>query len=102
MKNIAKFVSPDGNETLTIVAAQGKRGINVKASVKSGSGKGAPKAQTGCRAKFDKVDEAVSAFEKLCAESLKRGWTRKAISAKNVFSAIPAPSALPAKKGKAA
>lgn len=90
MKNVAKFTS-DG-QTLTIVAAQGKKGFNVKASVKTGSGKGAAKAVTGCRETFKTVGEAVSAMDKLKTEATKRGWTVMAMTVRNAFSAIPAPA----------
>lgn len=100
-KSIAKFTSADKSQTLTIVAAQGKKGFNVKASVKTGSGKGAPKAVTGGRGSFDTADKAGAAFNKLKAEAVKVGWTEVKISAKNAFTSIPAPVAVPEKTAKA-
>ena len=92
MKTIAKFRNAD--QTLTIAAASGKSGINVKASVKTGQGKGAPKAQTGCRQTFKSETDARGAFDKLVSEARTRGWTELAVQpiVRNAFSSIPAPS----------
>jgi predicted DNA-binding WGR domain protein len=92
MKNIARFKSTD--QTLTIAAVSGKSGFNVKASVKTGSGKGAPKAQTGCRQRFQTEAEARSAFDKLVSEARARGWSEMAVQPieRNAFSSIPAPA----------
>ena len=94
-----KFTSQDGTQTLTIVAAHGKRGWNVKASIKTGTGKGADKAVTGCRETFKAEAEAKSAFAKLVAEGTKRGWVEKVVTTRNAFSSIPEPKG---KKAKAA
>ena len=83
-----------GDQMLTLTMQQGKRGFNVKASVKTGSGKGAPKADTGCRESFKTEAEAKSAFSKLTAEATKRGWVEQAATTtRNAFTAIPAPTA---------
>ncbi len=89
MKQTARFTSPDLSETMTIVAAAGKKGYNVKASIKRGKGKGAPKAKTGCRATFKTEKEANSTFSKLTKEALARGWKEQEVSTRSAFSAIP-------------
>lgn len=99
-KHFAKFSSAD--QTLTVIAQQGKKGWNVKASLKTGSGKGTPKAKPGCREQFKKEDEAVAAFNKLVAEAKKAGWTKVEVASKNSFTTIPAPAAKGLAKTKAA
>ena len=93
MKTIARFRNAD--QTLTIAAVSGKSGINIKASVKTGQGKGAPKAQTGCRQTFKSETDARGAFDKLVSEARSRGWTELTVQpiVRNAFTAIPAPSA---------
>ena len=88
----ARFTSPDTTETMTIIGAQGKRGWNVKVSIKKGKGKGQPKAKTGCRETFKTEKEAKSAFDKLVKESKARGWKELEVSTRSAFSAIPEPS----------
>lgn len=100
-KKIAKFTAD--NQTLTIVAAQGKSGINVKASVKTGKGKGQPKAVTGGREKFDNEVDAVKAFDKLVRVAVSKGWTSVARTVKNAFTVneLPGPTAPVVKLTKA-
>jgi hypothetical protein len=90
--SVAVFKNVDSSEKLTIVASHGKSGWNVKASVKVAGGKGAPKAKTGARAKFDNVKDAVAAFDKLCAQAIKRDWRKVEKTVRNAFDEIPAPS----------
>jgi hypothetical protein len=101
MNTIAKFRNAD--QTLTIAAVSGKSGINIKASVKTGRGKGAPKAQTGCRQTFKSETDARGAFDKLVSEARSRGWTELAVQpvVRNAFTSIPAPSPVNAKGTKA-
>lgn len=85
-----------GDQTMTIVAAEGKSGWNVKASIKTGNEKvkdGGVKAITGARAKFDNEAEAVKVVAKLVKDAEGKGWTKREISAKNAFTEIPAPTA---------
>lgn len=77
-------------QTLTIVAAQGKKGWNVKASLKELKGKGTPKAKTGARAKFDTEKDAKKAFDGLVKETLTRGWVKVDRAERNAFTEIPA------------
>ena len=103
MKTLAKFRNAD--QTLTIAAVSGKSCINIKASVESGHGKRAPKAQTRCRQTFKSENDARGAFEKLVSEARSRGWTELAVQpiVRNAFTSIPAPSASapkPVKNGK--
>lgn len=95
-KTTLRFSSPDSSQALTIVAAQGKRGINVKASIKDGKLKGGPKAQTGCRKVVQSEQDARSAIDAMVKEAVKAGWTKVTLgdgthSSKNAFVAIPAP-----------
>lgn len=87
-----KTVFVSGDQTLTIVAAQGKTGFNVKASVKNGKGKGTPKAITGARAKFTNAVEAEKAVKKLTEEAVSQGWAVKPVTSRNAFTSIPAPT----------
>lgn len=89
--NKAVFTCAD--QTLTLVATEGKKGFNVKASMKTGKGKGQPKAITGCRETFKTLAEATAALTKLGEEALKRGWTAVTITKRNSFDAIPVPTA---------
>lgn len=99
MKNIkVVFASPDSKQTLTITASQGKKGINVKASIKTGKGKGTAKAQTGAREVVKTEQEAQAAVDTLAAHAKKSGWVKKAITSKNAFTMIPAPSGVSSKK----
>lgn len=91
MKNIRKFISPDNSQVLTIVAQTGKSGINVKASMKQ-AGKGVPKAVTGGRAKPTSEQEAIDLVAKMANDATKLGWVPVAVSVKNAFTEIPAPS----------
>jgi hypothetical protein len=84
-----KKVFTAGNETITIVAAEGKKGWNVKVSHKRGKGKGADKASTGCRETFSTKALAEAAVTKLAAETVKRGWSEKQVYTRSAFSAIP-------------
>lgn len=63
-----QILSAEG-QTLTIVAAEGKSGWNVKASLKEQKGKGTPKAKTGARQKFTDEAGAKKAFDKLVKEA---------------------------------
>lgn len=83
MKNIAKYSS--GNQLLTISAISGKRGVNVKATLKIGK----EKAQTGCRETYKDDKTAQKAFDKLCSESESRGWNKKTTSSRTAFTTIP-------------
>lgn len=83
------YQNTDKSQTLTIVAAQGKSAINVKASVKTGKGKGAPKAVTGGRGSFQTLDESVAHFDMLNEQAVKAGWTRIQRTNRNAFTTIP-------------
>ncbi len=86
MKNITKFNNSDKSQTLTVSALQGKTGYNVRASYKLTK---TARAQTGCRATFTTAAEAQSAFDALCAECVKRGWTAVERNAKQSFTELP-------------
>ena len=102
MKNIAKFASPDGTQNLTVSATSGKKGINVKVTVKGiGKTKDVGRAQTGCRHKYESEQEAQKGFDKLVAETKARGWTPVVAQSRNAFVAIPEAPKAKAVKGKA-
>lgn len=99
MKNVSKFISADKTQRMTVVIASGKKGFNLKASVKTGTGKGQPKAVTGCRAKYDTVAEATKGYEAVLAGVKAQGWTSVAVTVKNAFDLKSIPSgAKPAAK----
>lgn len=91
MKQVAKFTSADGSQTLTIVAATGKTGHNVKASIKTGKGKGQPKATVGGRSKHSNENDALEAFQLHVKQAELEGWQRAATSTRNAFVTIPPP-----------
>lgn len=92
MKNITKFTNADKSQRMTVVVAQGKKGFNLKASVKTGTGKGQPKAVTGCRETYKTAPEAVKGYEAVVAGVKARGWTEVAVSVKNAFDLKSIPS----------
>lgn len=85
----AKFYNADQSMSLTITATEGKSGQNVKATMK-GVGKGADRALTGARGKYDSEKDAQKAFDKLVSEAEKNGWVRTTTRVKNAFTEIPA------------
>lgn len=91
-KMIAKFNAEGSDQTLTVVAAKGKRGINLKSSVKTGKGKGQPKAVTGTRATVLTEADAKTRFDALVRDAEKAGWKRVTVTSKNAFTSIPAPA----------
>lgn len=103
MKNTALFVSPDKTQKLTIVLALGKRGYNVKCTVK-GIGKDAPKAITGGRESFKDLPDASKAFEALKTAVTGKGWTVGVKREKNAFTidSIPVAPGAKAKTAKSA
>jgi hypothetical protein len=89
------------NQTLTLTSAEGKRGWNVRASLKTGGGKGSPKAITGCRQIVKTEPEAKKVIERLAADAIARGWVEVVKTTRNAFSEVP-PPASPAAKAKPA
>src|SRR5258706_7937648 len=85
MKQTAKFTSADGGAKLSIQAKQGKKGVNVLATLKN---PGQP-AQTGCRATFSTEADATKQFAALKADAVKNGWTETVKKDRNAFTAIP-------------
>jgi hypothetical protein len=84
-----RFVSPDGKATLTVIRSVGKRGINVRASLKADGDK---KAATGCRSTHTTEAEANAAVEALKNATLQRGWTERVkttAASKQAFTEIP-------------
>lgn len=84
-----RFVSPDGKATLTVIRSVGKRGINVRASLKADGDK---KASTGCRSTHSTEAEANAAVSQLKSATLQRGWTERVKTAgatKQAFTEIP-------------
>lgn len=92
LKNLTTvFQSQDKTQTLTIVAARGKSAYNVKASVKTGKGKGSAKAVTGCRASFAESTDAEELFQKLVEDAKSTGWVKVDKRVRNAFTEIPKP-----------
>ncbi len=87
MTTTLRFVSPDGKSMLKVLKTQGRRGINVRASLKTESD---TKAQTGCRSTHATDAEAEKAVETLREATLQRGWiAQQAKAVRNAFGEIP-------------
>jgi hypothetical protein len=96
MKNqVARFTG-GVNSTLEVQLTTGKKGQNVRVSVRTPG----EKTQTGCRNLFTEPAKATAKFDALVADALKRGWIAKA--PRNAFTEVPAPptgkTAAPRKK----
>ena len=101
MKNISRFVSPDGSQKITVTAIGGKKGFNLKATVK-GTAKDSPKAMTGMRATYASEKEAQAAFDKVVKETKARGWVEQPRNLRNAFTVIPEAPVAKASKSKTA
>lgn len=93
MKNklVSVFRDATTDQMLTIVAQHGKSAFNVKASVKTGKGKGSPKAVPGCRHSVQTQEEAQEIYSSLVDQAEKAGWTRVPRTSRNAFQEIPKP-----------
>lgn len=82
------------NSVLTVMLHTGKRGHNLKVSVRTPG----EKTTTGLRSTVKEDAEAAAQFKALCADAVKRGWTPRA--GRSTFAEMPAPPT--AKSAKAA
>lgn len=80
------------NSTLMVMLHTGKRGHNLKVSVRTPG----EKTTTGMRSTVKDDAEAMEQFKALCADAVKRGWTPKA--GRSTFSEMPAPPTAKAAK----
>ena len=99
MKNITRFISPDGSQKITVSAIGGKKGFNLKATVK-GTAKDSPKALTGMRATYATEKEAQATFDKVVKETKARGWVEQPRNLRNAFTTIPEAPVAKGTKGK--
>lgn len=88
---VSVFRDEKADQSLTIVAQHGKSAFNVKASVKTGKGKGSPKAVPGCRHSVQTQEEAQEIYKSLVEQAEKAGWTRVPRTSRNAFQEIPKP-----------
>jgi len=106
MKNTkARFVSAD--HVMSVTMRQGKKGINVAATVRAPG----RKALTGSRSTHETEAAATEAYDALRNDAVAKGWTAKTKQARsaNAFAEIPTAAdvatltaSAPAKKAKAA
>ena len=103
-KLVAKFANSEGSR-LTVFAKNGKRGVNVGASLKA---VGEP-AQTGCRSTVATEIEGTEAWNTLKAAAIANGWTLTVAKDRSSFTTIPLanpktaePAAEPKKKSSKA
>lgn len=80
------------NSTLTVMLHTGKRGHNLKVSVRTPG----EKTTTGLRSTVKGDEDAAAEFEALCADAVKRGWTPK--TGRSTFSEMPVPPTAKAAK----
>lgn len=73
------------NSILTVMLHKGKRGHNLKVSVRTPG----EKTTTGLRSTVTDEAEAQAQFKLLCANAMKQGWTPKA--GRSTFSEMPTP-----------
>lgn len=73
------------NQSIKVIAMQGKTGYNVRVSHKVGD----DKANTGLREQFSTEDLATKAFNRLCELTKSKGWTEVKRSTRNAFTDIP-------------
>lgn len=82
----AKFTSPDGKIEMLIQMTVGKKGVNVRATLKE-EGR---KAVTGGRAAGQSEADAQKAFDALVKKAQERGWAKKESGASALsFNDIP-------------
>lgn len=93
-KLISVFRDQKTDQTLTIVAQRGKKAFNVKASVKTGKGKGTPKAVPGCRHSVQSEGEAHDIYTSLVDQAKRENWTPVSRTSRNAFTEIPKPGAV--------
>lgn len=87
VKKIRSASFRNGDAKLSIVLAEGKSALNLKATFWKDE---EADAETGGRQSFQDQDQAIEAFEKMVKEATKAGWTIAGAS-RNSFTAIPAP-----------
>lgn len=73
------------NSTLTVRLHKGKKGHNLKVSVRTPG----EKTTTGLRSTVTDEVEATARFKALCADAAKQGWTAKV--GRSTFINMPAP-----------
>jgi len=91
MKNLKARYSVNGAK-LTITTRNGKKGINVAATLRVPG----QKATTGSRSTHESEADATAAFNLLCETAVAKGWSVKTKTAKsaNAFDEIPDASAI--------